>query len=226
MVTVERARLGRLLRGMADSPTALSGLGTNTNVTRVFVFCVSAFLAGVSGALTAGLFGAINSGSFPYFQSLVVLAVLMICGTRTVPAAVLGTLLLTLPPAYLDGGDDVVSGFQLGFGLAAIAVAVLTTGRFRDWIARQAVVSEPRRAASPAVRTHAYGSTCTRGAPRAGVRWRQVEEVDECSLVCDGAPTGHLPASGRPRWSRWLHSCWLPGAAAGSARTRSGPLTA
>lgn len=150
VVTIERARLGRLLRGVADSPTALAGLGTNTNVTRVLVFCLSAFLAGVSGALTAGVFGAINSGSFPYFQSLVVLAVLMICGTRTVPAAVLGTLLLTLPPAYITGGDDVVSTSQLGFGLAAIAVAVLSTGRFRSWTARLAVASEERLSASPA----------------------------------------------------------------------------
>ena len=40
-----RSRLGRLLRGMADSPVALATHGTSVMVTRVLVFCVSAFLA-------------------------------------------------------------------------------------------------------------------------------------------------------------------------------------
>ena len=40
-------RLGRLLRGLGESPVALATHGLTVNVTLVLVFCLSAFLAGV-----------------------------------------------------------------------------------------------------------------------------------------------------------------------------------
>jgi branched-subunit amino acid ABC-type transport system permease component len=127
VTTVERSRIGRLLRGMADSPTALTALGTNTNITRVLIFCTSAFLAAVSGALAAGLFGSINRDQYQYLYSAVVLAVLMVCGRRTVAAAVVASVALTVPPAYLGGGRIPV-WTQLLFGLAAALVAVVAGG--------------------------------------------------------------------------------------------------
>ena len=60
---VERSRLGRLLRGLADSPVALTTLGTNVNVSRVMVFCLSTFLAGVSGATFAAQFAATTAAT-------------------------------------------------------------------------------------------------------------------------------------------------------------------
>lgn len=143
VVAVERSRLGRLLRGMADSPAALSMLGTNTNLSRVLVFCISAFLAGISGALTAGLFGSINREPFNYVQSLVILSVLIISGRRTVPAAVIGVVLLVVPPAYLTG-THTADYFQLFFGLAAIFVAVSSGGRLSTHFARRAALHEAR----------------------------------------------------------------------------------
>jgi ABC-type branched-subunit amino acid transport system permease subunit len=144
VVLIERSRLGRLLRGMSDSPTALTMLGTNTNVSRVLVFCVSAFLAAISGALIAGVFGSINREPFNYFYSLVVLAVLMICGRRTVPAAFLATVALNVPPAYFSG-DKVISYQQLIFGSAVIFVAVTSGGRLTSAIAAFAARFEHRR---------------------------------------------------------------------------------
>jgi ABC-type branched-subunit amino acid transport system permease subunit len=132
---VERSRLGRLLRGMADSPTALAMLGTNTNVTKVLVFCSSAFLAGISGGLIAGLFSAINLTPFNYVQSLVILAVFMVCGRRTIPAAILASLALTIPSAYISG-DSVSNYTQLIFGLAVVLAAVLSSGRVSSGLGR------------------------------------------------------------------------------------------
>jgi branched-subunit amino acid ABC-type transport system permease component len=130
---VERSRMGRLLRSIADSPTALSTLGTNINVTRVMIFCLSAFMAGISGALIAGLFSSVGQGPFAYLESLVVLAVLMISGTRTVPAAIVGTVLLNIPPAYV-AGDTFLNWLQIFFGGAAIAVACLSGGRILAFV--------------------------------------------------------------------------------------------
>jgi ABC-type branched-subunit amino acid transport system permease subunit len=144
VLLIERSRLGRLLRGMADSPTALTMLGTNTNVSRVLVFCASSFLAGISGALYAGVFGSVNKEPFNYVNSLVILCVLMICGRRTLPAAALGTVLLNVPTAYIDGAN-VSSYLQLGFGATAMLVAVSSGGRFSSWVARLTTRYEDRR---------------------------------------------------------------------------------
>jgi ABC-type branched-subunit amino acid transport system permease subunit len=140
---VERARLGRLLRGMADSPTALSTLGTNVNVSRVIVFCISAFLAGVSGALTAALFPSISTDLFPYFGSLIVMTVLIVAGRRTVASAVLAALIFKLPIAYLSGGR-VGEWLQLGFGVAAVGAALLVVPGVRSGLAHAAATREGR----------------------------------------------------------------------------------
>ena len=48
-------RLGKLLRAMGDSPLALDTYGVSVNVIRVLVFCISAFIAAIAGALTASV---------------------------------------------------------------------------------------------------------------------------------------------------------------------------
>jgi ABC-type branched-subunit amino acid transport system permease subunit len=140
---VERSRLGRLLRGLADSPTALTSLGTNLNMIRVMVFCLSAFLAGISGAMYASLFGSVNQDSFNYLQSLVLLAVLAISGRGTVTSAVVGALLLYVVPGYIDDPDQ-FSLLQVGFGLAAILAAVLSQGQLAALVGRIAAAGKQR----------------------------------------------------------------------------------
>lgn len=123
VVMIERSRLGRILRGLSDSPVALTTLGTNVNLARFVVFCISAFLAGISGATYASLFGAVNQASFPYTQSLIVLTVLVIAGRRTVMASVVAPALLYLPPGYISEPNAVLA-LQVGFGVAAVLVAL------------------------------------------------------------------------------------------------------
>ncbi|GAA0617288.1 hypothetical protein GCM10009547_19370 [Sporichthya brevicatena] len=120
---IERSRLGRLLRGLADSPLALITLGTSANVTRVIVFSISAFLAGLSGATFSALFGSISVDQFGYFKSIVILAVLVISGRTTLNAAVVAPLLLIVLPGYVTNADFLVLE-QLAFGLLAIAAAL------------------------------------------------------------------------------------------------------
>ena len=64
VVVLARGRLGRLLAGLADAPTALATLGATVTVTRVLVFCISAFLAGVAGVLMGGLNGSVSGSRF------------------------------------------------------------------------------------------------------------------------------------------------------------------
>jgi branched-subunit amino acid ABC-type transport system permease component len=143
VVLVERSRLGRLLRGLADAPVALSTLGANTNVTLVLVFCLSAAMAGVSGAAFASLFGRVGGFSFPATQSLTLLAVLVVAGPRIVPAAFAAAVLLFVVPGYA-GNPHVADALQVAFGLTAVVVSAASQGSLDAWFARRAVQARER----------------------------------------------------------------------------------
>ena len=125
VVIVSRTRLGRLLRGLAESPTALTTNGLSTNVTRLAAFAASAFLAGVAGALLAASAGNVNGRSFASFNSLLYLVVLAVAGRRLVPSAVIAAGLLAVAPAYVP--DELVAHQALLFG-ATIVVLLAVRG--------------------------------------------------------------------------------------------------
>jgi ABC-type branched-subunit amino acid transport system ATPase component/branched-subunit amino acid ABC-type transport system permease component len=120
---LERSRLGRLLRGMGESPTALSTNGTGVNVTRVLVFCLSAFLAGVGGALSGVSQGAISADSYPVLLSLTYLALIVIVPGGAPWYALIAGLSSTLIPAYFTGNSTQYV-LQLIFGVSAIGYAL------------------------------------------------------------------------------------------------------
>jgi branched-subunit amino acid ABC-type transport system permease component len=122
VVAVSTTRLGRLLRGLAESPTALTTNGLSTNVTRLAAFAASAFLAGVAGALLAAGAGNVNGRSFASFNSLLYLVVLAVAGRRLVPSAVVAAALLAVAPAYAP--DWLVAHQALLFGFATLALLV------------------------------------------------------------------------------------------------------
>ena len=148
-VLVARSRLGRLLRGMADSPIALSTHGADVNVTRVLVFCLAAFIAGLAGALLIALTGTASASgtTFGFFQSLFLLVVLAICGRSLVVAPVLAAVLLAVLPSY-STNPDFSSLQQVAFGAVAIVVAAFGPAIDRA-LRRGAATSMWRRASSP-----------------------------------------------------------------------------
>ena len=148
-VVVARSRLGRLLRGMADSPVALSTHGTNVNVTRVIVFCLASFIAGLAGALLITLTGTASASgtTFGFFQSLFLLVVLAICGRSLVVAPVLAAVLLAVLPSY-STNPDFGSLQQIAFGAVAIGVAGFGPV-IAQLVRRAASTSMWRRSASP-----------------------------------------------------------------------------
>jgi ABC-type branched-subunit amino acid transport system permease subunit len=161
VLLVERSRLGRLLRAVADAPVALSTLGADLRITLVIIFSMSAALAGISGALFAGLFGRVGGFSFPAIQSLLVLAVLFVAGSRLIIPAFIAPVLLFVVPGYIDN-NDVFLGMQVGFGVIAFAVAALSS---TDLNARFAAITDRDRLVGPADRSvnlPAGGRTPTR----------------------------------------------------------------
>src|SRR5260370_4695087 len=119
-----RGRLGRLLRGMAASPVALATHGTSVVVTRVLVFCISAFLAAISGALFGGVVHTVTSSDFASFSSLTLLALLVIMPGREPWYAFAGGFALALIPSWISTGAPVGRWPNVLFGVAAVPGAL------------------------------------------------------------------------------------------------------
>ncbi len=129
IVGIRRSRLGRLLRGLSDSPAALEAHGTNTRLTRLYVFCAAAGIAAVGGVLIAGVTqsaGGTPTGPFGYFNSVVLLAVLAFCGSQPLLSPVIAAFVFEVVKVYLPSSNTWLTNYEGAFfGLAAIAVAVV-----------------------------------------------------------------------------------------------------
>jgi ABC-type branched-subunit amino acid transport system ATPase component/branched-subunit amino acid ABC-type transport system permease component len=141
MVLVHRGRLGRLLRGMSESPVAVSTAGLSTNVTKVLVFCLSAFLAAMSGVLYAA--SVQNAGAadahFTSFASIILLASLAVAPFSEPWYAVFIGMTAVIP-AYFTGSNT-INIMNVLFGVFAVQVAMqggpaTMPIRLRSWFAR------------------------------------------------------------------------------------------
>jgi branched-subunit amino acid ABC-type transport system permease component len=124
---VKRTRLGRVLRALADSPTAVESIGIRPTVSRVLVFSLASFLAAVSGGILGSLFRSVNTVSFDFSQSLIWLSVLVTSGAATLGGAVLAAVLFVAVPATFTA--SAVTEFQpVFFGVAAMLLAQTPNG--------------------------------------------------------------------------------------------------
>jgi len=123
IVALNRSRLGRLLRGLADSPIGLATSGTAINVTRVLVFCLSGFLAAVAGALQGASEGNVSGDSYQPIVSLTFFALIVISVGGVPWYALFAAFGLTLVPSYLTGSNT-PNYLQLLFGAGALLYAV------------------------------------------------------------------------------------------------------
>jgi ABC-type branched-subunit amino acid transport system ATPase component/branched-subunit amino acid ABC-type transport system permease component len=124
MVAIHEGRLGRMLRGMGDSPTALRTLGLSVNATRVIVFCISSFFAGLSGVLFGCLITRVGSATFPPEESLTLLAVLAIAPFVEPWYALVGAIGLVIPTYFSDLSGHLTLWLSVVFGVFAVLVAI------------------------------------------------------------------------------------------------------
>jgi ABC-type branched-subunit amino acid transport system permease subunit len=127
MMAIRRARLGRLLRALADGPVAVDAHGASTNVIRLLVFCLSAFFAGVAGAVIAPVTGAVSAAPYQFIVSLLLVAVLFLAGRHPVASPIVASGLYLVGPGYITDAD-VLEALPVLFGAGAI-VAALVGGR-------------------------------------------------------------------------------------------------
>lgn len=94
LLAVRRGPVGRQLLALRDSPLAAATLGLSHRWIRVAVFSAAAGVAGLAGALTAGLEEIAAPGSFSTIASLPAVLVAVVAGVTTVSGAFAGGLML------------------------------------------------------------------------------------------------------------------------------------
>ncbi len=127
-VLLTRGRMGRLLRAQADSPSCLATCGSSVDVTLVVVFAISAFMAGVSGALAASAVNVVTSDSYQPLLSLTYFTLVVIVFGDVPWYAVTAAAGIWLIPSYLTS-PSVPNWLELLFGVVAVVFALTPESR-------------------------------------------------------------------------------------------------
>jgi branched-chain amino acid transport system permease protein len=96
IVALRRSRYGRMLLAMRESPAACAMLGLRLATVKLAVFSLSAGIAGLGGAMLAGLSTQFAPDQFSFFQSLPLLLLIMAGGVAMVSGAFFGAVALGL----------------------------------------------------------------------------------------------------------------------------------
>ena len=118
---------GLAMRAVRDSEIAGQSLGLDLVRIRTMAFALSAVLAGLAGAIFASMTNFISPESFPFFQSILFLLVVMIGGSGTVLGPLFGAVVVVLLPEFLS----FLAEYRLLF-VGALLLAVL-------WLAPEGV---------------------------------------------------------------------------------------
>jgi len=199
LTVIQRSRLGRMLNGMAETPIAVAALGLTTSVSRVLVFCVSAFFAGIAGVLYAATFGyAVSTDNFFIpFTSLILLAMLALAPFAEPWYALVPAIGIVIP-GYING-THTTQWLNVLFGVFAVLVAMQGShppmpARLRSFLDRLAPATRAaptRRATVAAPQAALYNGTDPSGLVVRGlsVRFGGLVAVDDLSL---SAPLGQI----------------------------------
>ena len=123
VLAVRRGRLGRILIAVRDSPAAAGTLGIDMRWLRVGLFAGSAGIAGLAGALFAGLRGTIVAFDFQFFASLLLLLMAVVWGVTSVTGAALGGIFLMYLPVAQSDSPSIAGLLFLLLGLGAVLLA-------------------------------------------------------------------------------------------------------
>ncbi len=124
---ITTSKLGRVLVSIRDAEMRTRFLGYKVEYYKLFVFVVSAMMAGVAGALYVPQVGIINPGEFTPIYSIEIIIWVAIGGRGTLFGAVIGAIAVNYAKTYFTGAFAELWLFMLG-GLFVMATLYLPKG--------------------------------------------------------------------------------------------------
>ena len=124
---VVTSKLGKVLVAIRDAESRTRFLGYRVERYKLFVFTLSAVLAGVAGALYVPQVGIINPGEFAPANSIEMVIWVAVGGRGTLAGAALGALVVNAGKTWFTGAIPELWLFALG-GLFVLVTLVLPKG--------------------------------------------------------------------------------------------------
>ncbi|HEX3632978.1 MAG TPA: ABC transporter ATP-binding protein [Casimicrobiaceae bacterium] len=98
---LQNSRLGRAWEAIREDEVAAKAMGINTRNVKLLAFAMGASFGGIAGAVFSATQQFISPESFGLFESIIVLAMVVLGGMGNIPGVILGAILLTLLPEVL-----------------------------------------------------------------------------------------------------------------------------
>jgi branched-chain amino acid transport system permease protein len=137
MTNLRAGPIGRSLIAMRDNEVGARSVGVDVRTLKVFIFTVSAVIAGIGGALLAQQGGAFSADTFdPIASSIPWFAVVVVFGADSAAGAVLGAALVVLVNSLTNNPD----AYQIVIGVFATFIGLLPGGvadaarQLIDWL--------------------------------------------------------------------------------------------
>lgn len=124
---IVQSKLGRVLIAVRDSESRTRFLGYRVEHFKLFVFVVSAVMAGIAGALYVPQVGIINPGEFSPVNSIEIIIWVAVGGRGTLYGAVVGAVVVNYAKTYFTGAFPELWLFMLG-GLFVVTTLYLPKG--------------------------------------------------------------------------------------------------
>lgn len=116
-----KSRSGRAILAIRESDIAAEAMGINVVNYKIVAFMVSAFIAGMAGALYTHEMRYISPEPFVQAESATLLAMMVIGGIGSIPGAIVGAFVVSLLPEALRFIGD----FRLALYGAAVVIVII-----------------------------------------------------------------------------------------------------
>jgi branched-chain amino acid transport system permease protein len=100
-VRLQNSRLGRAWEAIREDEIAAKAMGINTRNVKLLAFAMGASFGGLAGGIFSATQAFVSPESFGLFESIIVLAMVVLGGMGNIPGVILGAVMLTLLPEVL-----------------------------------------------------------------------------------------------------------------------------
>lgn len=128
---LDRSRLGRAWGAIRDNEIAAQATGVDIARLKLLAFTLSGAFAGAAGAVFARWEGFVTPESFTFWESALLVAMVVLGGMGSLPGVALGVVLIVGLPEILRadifrdvGGGVLVSARYLIFGILLVVMAI------------------------------------------------------------------------------------------------------
>jgi branched-chain amino acid transport system permease protein len=115
------SRIGRAWVAIREDEIAAEAMGINTFRLKLLAFVVGSAWAGLAGVFFAGKMAFVSPESFTFFESILILCMVVLGGMGSIPGIILGAFLLVMLPELFREFADYR---MLGFGVALVLMMI------------------------------------------------------------------------------------------------------